>query len=140
MNRVLPSKDVDGLHEQNLSQLNRGNVDDAFVPCAARGCLELIKTTGVTLNGLRSVVVGSSILVGKPVAALLQRHNCLVTLCNKKTENLRDICNQADLLVVAIGNAKFIKGNFIKKGAVVIDVGINFGNYLFIFIFSYINE
>jgi 5,10-methylene-tetrahydrofolate dehydrogenase/methenyl tetrahydrofolate cyclohydrolase len=128
LNRVLPCKDVDGLHTQNWLNLDRGCLTDVYIPCVARGCVELIKSTQLQIKGLRTVVVGTSQLVGKPIAALLRHEQALVTSCNKKTRDLVKACQEADCLVVAIGHAQYVKENFVKKGAIVIDVGINYGN------------
>ncbi len=126
--RVMPEKDVDGLHYINAGKVLYGNHQgDAFVPCAARACHELIKSTSSSVVGKHAVIVGASLLVGSPLANILKNENATVTLCQNKTQNLEEICRSADILVVAIGNPKFITRNYIKDGAVLIDVGINYG-------------
>ncbi len=126
--RVMPEKDVDGLHYVNAGKVLYGNHEgDAFIPCAARACYELIKSTGTSVVGKHAVIVGASVLVGSPLANILKNENATVTLCHNKTRNLEEICKSADILVVAIGNPKFITRNYIKNGAVLIDVGINYG-------------
>ena len=126
--RVLPEKDVDGLHYINAGKVLYGiQSDDAFIPCAARACHELIKSTGEAIAGKHVVIVGASLLVGSPLANILKNENATVTLCHNHTQNLEVICRNADILVVAIGNQNFVKGSFVKEGAIVIDVGINYG-------------
>ena len=118
-----PSKDVDGLHPQNIGALFAGVA--GLQPCTPRGCMRLIAETGVRVEGAKAVVVGRSNLVGKPVAGLLLAANATVTLTHSKTQDLPSICREADILVVAVGRAKLIPGTSIKPGAVVIDVGMN---------------
>lgn len=118
-----PRKDVDGFHPDNLGRLLMG--DPRFVPCTPAGVMRLLKEDGVEVEGKHAVVLGRSNIVGKPVAVLLTAANATVTLCHSKTQNLPDIIRQADILVAAIGRAKFVKGDWIKPGAVVIDVGMN---------------
>ena len=118
-----PSKDVDGLHPQNIGALWAGIA--GLQPCTPRGCMRLIAETGVKVEGAKAVVVGRSNLVGKPVAGLLLAANASVTLTHSKTQDLPAICREADILVVAVGRAKLIPGTSIKPGAVVIDVGMN---------------
>jgi methylenetetrahydrofolate dehydrogenase (NADP+) / methenyltetrahydrofolate cyclohydrolase len=120
---VAPDKDVDGFHPFNLGRLFAGH--PTFVPCTAAGVLELVRGTGVELSGARAVVVGRSNLVGKPTALLLLHEHATVTLCHSRTRDLAGICREADILVVAIGRREFVRGDWIKPGAVVIDVGIN---------------
>jgi methylenetetrahydrofolate dehydrogenase (NADP+)/methenyltetrahydrofolate cyclohydrolase len=96
-----------------------------LVPCTPRGCLRLLDESGVTLEGARAVVVGRSNIVGKPIAALLLARNATVTLAHSKTRELAALCREADVLVAAVGRAKMIRGEFIKPGATVIDVGVN---------------
>ena len=121
MARVSPDKDVDGFHVQSAGRLMVG--ERGFVACTPRGIIELIKSTGVSIAGKRAVVVGRSNIVGKPVSLLLLNENATVTICHSKTQELDKVCAQADILVAAIGRPEFIRGNFIKEGAVVIDVG-----------------
>ncbi|RNA37762.1 C-1-tetrahydrofolate cytoplasmic-like [Brachionus plicatilis] len=125
VNTVSPNKDVDGLHYANAGKILHGQVDKAFVPCTPKGCLELIKSTGVDLKGKNAVVVGRSKLVGSPMANLLKLNDCTVTICHSKTVDLPTICRSADILVVGIGKPKFVKSDWVKPGAVVVDCGIN---------------
>ncbi|KAG0372932.1 tetrahydrofolate synthase, partial [Mortierella sp. AD032] len=120
-----PKKDVDGFHAINIGHLSKRASEPAFVPCTPKGVIELIKSTGVTMSGKKAVVVGRSDIVGTPVFSLLTKNNCTVTLCHSKTTNLPEVVKTADILVVAIGSAEFVKGEWIKEGAVVIDVGTN---------------
>jgi methylenetetrahydrofolate dehydrogenase (NADP+)/methenyltetrahydrofolate cyclohydrolase len=117
------NKDVDGFHPVNVGNLLIG--DDALIPCTPAGIIELLKRKGIVIAGRHAVVIGRSNIVGKPVSMLLLRENATVTLCHSKTENLKDICRQADILVAAVGRAKMIGGDYVKPGAAVIDVGIN---------------
>jgi methylenetetrahydrofolate dehydrogenase (NADP+) / methenyltetrahydrofolate cyclohydrolase len=118
-----PAKDVDGLHPMNLGLLAQGK--PAFVPCTPKGCMRLLRDAGAELAGARAVVIGRSVLVGKPVAMLLSNANATVTLCHSKTRDLADEVRRADIVVAAIGKPEMIKGDWIKDGAYVIDVGIN---------------
>ena len=118
-----PAKDVDGLHVVNAGRLVAGL--DAMVPCTPLGCMMLIKDCRDALKGLRALVVGRSILVGKPVASLLLAEHCTVTIAHSRTRDLAEECRRADILVAAVGRAKMIAGDWIKPGATVIDVGIN---------------
>jgi methylenetetrahydrofolate dehydrogenase (NADP+)/methenyltetrahydrofolate cyclohydrolase len=120
---VDPKKDVDGFHPVNVGALWSGT--PGLVPCTPRGCLRLLDEAGVSLDGARAVVVGRSNIVGKPVAALLLARNATVTLAHSKTRDLPALCREADVLVAAVGRAKMIRGDFIKPGATVIDVGVN---------------
>ena len=120
---IAPEKDVDGLTLQNVGALVAGM--DGMVPCTPQGSLILIKSVIENLNGLHAVVIGRSLLFGKPMAQLLLQENCTVTIAHSRTHNLKEICRQADILVAAVGRAKMVKGNWIKQGACVIDVGIN---------------
>ena len=99
--------------------------NDGFIPCTPKGCMELIKSTDVEIRGKHAVVIGRSKLVGTPMAALLKLADATVTLCHSKTVNLPEVCRTADILVVAIGKANFVKADWVKPGAVVIDCGIN---------------
>jgi methylenetetrahydrofolate dehydrogenase (NADP+)/methenyltetrahydrofolate cyclohydrolase len=118
-----PQKDVDGFHPVNVGALWAGQ--SGLVPCTPRGCLRLLDESGVKLDGARAVVVGRSNIVGKPVAALLLARNATVTLAHSKTRDLPTLCREADVLVAAVGRTKMIRGDFIKPGAAVIDVGMN---------------
>ncbi len=118
-----PSKDVDGFHPLNVGLLQQGR--PWLVPCTPAGILELLRRESPAIEGRHAVVVGRSEIVGKPMAALLLAANATVTIAHSKTGNLPDICRQAEILVVAIGRPRFITGDFVRPGAVVIDVGIN---------------
>ena len=118
-----PRKDVDGLHVENVGALWNGA--EGLVPCTPLGCVLLLKDRLGDLSGLNAVVVGRSALVGKPIAALLLAENCSVTIAHSKTKDLPAVCRQADILVAAVGRPEMIKGNWVKPGATVIDVGIN---------------
>ncbi|MCD8108238.1 MAG: bifunctional methylenetetrahydrofolate dehydrogenase/methenyltetrahydrofolate cyclohydrolase FolD [Oscillospiraceae bacterium] len=120
---INPKKDVDCFHPVNVGKLVTGSAD--FAPCTPAGVMELIKSTGTEVAGKRCVVVGRSNIVGKPMAMLLLQANGTVTICHSKTENLGDVCREADILVAAVGKPKLITGDMIKPGAVVIDVGMN---------------
>lgn len=120
-NRISPEKDVDGLTDLNTGKFYRG--EKAFVPCTPRSALELIKSTNCDIKGKKAVVLGRSNIVGKPMFQLLLNENATVTVCHSKTVNLKEICSEADILVVAIGKPKFVDNSFVKEGAVVIDVG-----------------
>lgn len=118
-----PKKDVDGLHPMNMGNLLLN--EDGFIPCTPLGIMALIHQTGISIQGKRAVVLGRSPLVGNSVAQLLMRENATVTICHSKTVDLEARCKEADILVVAIGRPKMVTKDYIKKGAVVIDVGIN---------------
>jgi len=118
-----PAKDVDGLHPMNAGRLMAGI--PALVPCTPLGCLKLIRSEIRDISGLEAVVVGRSILVGKPVAQLLLSANATVTLAHSRTRDLASVCRRADILVAAVGKPRMIRGDWIKPGAIVIDVGIN---------------
>ena len=120
---ILPEKDVDAFHPYNVGKIMIGDFD--FLPCTPAGVMELIKKAGVSVSGKNCVVVGRSNIVGKPQSMLLLKENGTVTICHSKTENLADFTKKADILVVAVGRAEMIKGDMIKPGAVVIDVGMN---------------
>src|SRR5579863_5720387 len=120
-----PTKDVDGFHVQNVGQLWSGGLERALVPCTPYGCLLLLRDVMPDLGGAEAVVLGRSNIVGKPMAALLLSENCTVTVAHSKTRDLPAVTKRADLLVAAIGRPEFVRGDWIKPGAVVIDVGIN---------------
>ncbi|KAI4803657.1 hypothetical protein KUCAC02_025320 [Chaenocephalus aceratus] len=124
-NAVAPEKDVDGLTSINAGKLSRGDLGDCFIPCTPNGCMELIRQTGVSVAGKKAVVVGRSKIVGAPMHDLLLWNNATVTTCHSKTTDLPGEVGRADILVVGIGKAEMVKGEWIKKGAVVIDCGIN---------------
>ncbi len=123
INRIDPRKDVDGFHPVNVGKLSIGL--PTFVPCTPAGVLELVKRTGISIAGKKVVVLGRSNIVGKPAALLFLRENATVTICHSRTENVQAECAQADILVVAVGRPKLVKREWVKPGAVVIDVGIN---------------
>ena len=118
-----PMKDVDGFHPVNVGRLSLGL--PALTPCTPAGCVMLAKTVRASLAGFNAVVIGRSNIVGKPVAQLLLAENATVTIAHSKTRGLPDLCRSADILVAAIGKAEFVRGDWIKPGATVIDVGIN---------------
>jgi len=124
-NAVLPSKDVDGLHDINAGRLSRGDLLKSFQPCTPRGCMRLIHSTGINVEGKHAVVIGRSRIVGVPMASLLTWAHATVTLCHSRTKDLESIVKQADILVAACGQKHLVKGSWIKPGAVVIDCGIN---------------
>ena len=120
-----PSKDVDGFHPINAGRLATGNPAEALVPCTPQGCLLLIKEHVPSLVGLKAVVVGRSNIVGKPVASLLLAEHCTVTIAHSRTRDLAGECRAADIVVAAVGRPRLVKGDWLKPGATVIDVGIN---------------
>jgi methylenetetrahydrofolate dehydrogenase (NADP+) / methenyltetrahydrofolate cyclohydrolase len=120
-----PAKDVDGFHPINVGMLHLGR--PALVPCTPAGVIRLIESTGEPIEGKHAVVIGRSDIVGKPVAALLLQRNATVTICHSRTRDLQAIARQADILVAAIGKARFVSAEMVKPGAIVIDVGINRG-------------
>ncbi len=121
--KILPGKDVDGFHLINAGHMLTGT--EGVVACTPRGALYMIKQTGLDLNGKEAVVIGRSNIVGKPMAMLLLRENCTVTMCHSRTKNLAEHTRRADILVAAVGKAGFVTADMVKPGAVVIDVGIN---------------
>ena len=121
--RILPEKDVDGFHPVNKGLLSSGM--QCLCPCTPLGCLEILKRSGISVAGKSAVVIGRSDIVGKPAAALLLAENATVTITHSKTQDLPRVCSQADILIAAIGKEGFVTKEFIKPGAVVIDVGIN---------------
>jgi methylenetetrahydrofolate dehydrogenase (NADP+)/methenyltetrahydrofolate cyclohydrolase len=120
---ISPKKDVDGFHPQNVGALVIGQ--QGFVSCTPAGIIQLLKRSGIGIEGKHCVVVGRSNIVGKPMALLMLRENATVTVCHSRTANLQEICSQADILIVAIGKPQFIGGEYVKEGAAVIDVGIH---------------
>lgn len=123
INAIRPDKDVDAFHPENVGHIMIG--DFSFLPCTPAGVMELIAETGVDVCGKSCVVIGRSNIVGKPMAMLLLHKNGTVTICHSRTKNLAEICSKADILVAAVGKAKFVTPDMIKEGAVVIDVGMN---------------
>ncbi len=120
---ILPVKDVDGFHPVNVGNLSSGY--ESNIPCTPLGCYLLLKKVEKNLNGKHVVVIGRSNLNGKPMTQLLLKENCTVTITHSKTEDLKAECNRADIIIAAVGRAKLVKGDWVKKGAIVIDVGIN---------------
>ena len=120
---ISPEKDVDGFHPTNVGKLYIGL--DTFIPCTPKGVIEILKRYNISISGKNAVVIGRSNIVGKPVAALLMKENATVTIAHSKTQNLPELVKNSDIVVSAIGKPKFVKGEWIKEGAVVIDVGIN---------------
>ncbi len=120
---ISPAKDVDGFHPENVGRLVIG--EKGFVSCTPAGIIQLLKRSGIEISGKNCVVIGRSNIVGKPMALLMLRENATVTIAHSKTENLKEVCKGADILIVAIGKPQFITADYIKEGAVVIDVGIH---------------
>ncbi|MEO5358299.1 MAG: bifunctional methylenetetrahydrofolate dehydrogenase/methenyltetrahydrofolate cyclohydrolase FolD [Nitrospirae bacterium YQR-1] len=123
MHRISPLKDVDGFGPDSLGRLVLD--EPGFLPCTPHGCIKLIEAYGVDCQGKNAVIVGRSVIVGKPVSLLLLRKNATVTVCHSKTANLKEVCLTGDIVVAAVGKAEMVKGDWIKPGATVIDVGIN---------------
>ena len=120
---ILPEKDVDGFHPINVGNLSSGY--DSKIPCTPLGCFLLLKEVEKNLSGKHAVVIGRSNLNGKPMAQLLLKENCTVTITHSKTKDLKSQCNKADIIIAAVGKPKLVKGDWVKKNAIVIDVGIN---------------
>jgi methylenetetrahydrofolate dehydrogenase (NADP+)/methenyltetrahydrofolate cyclohydrolase len=123
LDAVAPLKDADGFHPYNMGRLVEGTA--MFTPCTPKGIMKMIESTGVAIEGKRAVVVGRSNIVGKPTALLLMHRNATVTVCHSKTRDLPAVCREAEILVVAIGKARFLTGDMVRAGAVVVDVGVN---------------
>ncbi len=123
INAIHPKKDVDGFNPINVGNLASGY--DAIIPCTPLGCLHLIKKIEKNLSGKHAVIIGRSNLNGKPMAQLLLRENCTVTIVHSKTKDLKAECQKADILVAAVGKANLVKGDWVKKDSIIIDVGIN---------------
>lgn len=123
LDAVSPLKDADGFHPYNMGRLVEGV--PMFTPCTPKGVIKMIESTGVAIEGKRAVVVGRSNIVGKPAALLLMHRHATVTVCHSKTRDLPAVCREAEILVVAIGKAKFVTANMVRDGAVVVDVGVN---------------
>ncbi len=123
INTISPDKDVDAFHPVNVGKIMIGTYD--FLPCTPAGVMVLLEKSGISVCGKECVVVGRSNIVGKPQAMLLLHQNGTVTVCHSRTENLKEVCRRADILVVAVGRADFITGDMVKPGAAVIDVGMN---------------
>jgi methylenetetrahydrofolate dehydrogenase (NADP+)/methenyltetrahydrofolate cyclohydrolase len=120
---VSPDKDVDGFHPYNVGRLTVG--DPIFSPCTPHGVIVLLEHYGIKMDGMNAVVVGRSNIVGKPVALMLISRNATVTVCHSRTKDLKERCREADILIVAAGRPRMIRGDMVKEGAVVVDVGIN---------------
>ena len=127
LDAIHPDKDADGFHPVNVGKLSIAshNDENLLIPCTPYGCLIMLKKLDINLEGKNAIVIGRSNIVGKPMAQLLIKESCTVTIAHSKTKNLPNVCQNADIVIAAVGRAKMIKGNWIKKGAVVIDVGIN---------------
>lgn len=125
INAIPPEKDVDGFSPLNVGRLQLG--EECFLPCTPAGCLRMIESTGTAVAGKNAIVIGRSNIVGKPMALLLLAQNATVTVCHSKTQDLAAICRGADLLIAAVGRQGFVQADWVKPGAVVIDVGINRG-------------
>lgn len=123
INAILPEKDVDAFHPVNVGKIMIGDFD--YVPCTPAGVMALLEEAQIDVSGKRAVVIGRSNIVGKPQAMLLLHKNATVTICHSKTQHLEEITRQADIIVVAIGKARFLRGDMVKDGVVVIDVGMN---------------
>ena len=123
INSILPEKDVDAFHPQNVGKIMTGDYD--FLPCTPAGIMEMLKYENIEVEGKTCVVIGRSNIVGKPMSMLLLHKNGTVTICHSKTKNLKEVCRSADILVAAVGRPNFVTEDMVKDGAVVIDVGIN---------------
>lgn len=121
--RISPEKDVDGFHPISVGRMMTGQ--DTFLPCTPHGIVELVKETNLDISGKHVVVIGRSNIVGKPVGQLFLNENATVTYCHSKTQNMKELSKLADILIVAVGRPKMITADYIKEGAVVIDVGVN---------------
>lgn len=123
INTIIPEKDVDAFHPENVGHIMIG--DYKFLPCTPAGVIEMLDQSGIEIDGKNCVVIGRSNIVGKPMSMLLLKRNGTVTICHSRTKNLAEICRNADILVAAVGKANFVTADMIKDGAVVIDVGMN---------------
>ncbi len=124
MDKISPEKDVDGLNSVNMGKLFMG-VEEGMVPCTPLGIMALLKAHSIHPSGMQAVILGRSLIVGRPIAALLLHANATVTILHSKSKNGIEICQQADLIIAALGSPLYLKSNMVKKGAIVIDVGIN---------------
>ena len=127
LDSIDPSKDADGFHPLNVGKLSISSKNDEnlLIPCTPYGCLIMLKGLNIDLKGKHAIVIGRSNIVGKPMAQLLLKESCTVTIAHSKTVNLPELCNEADILVAAVGRPEIVRGNWIKNGAIIIDVGIN---------------
>jgi len=126
LDKISPEKDVDGLHPANIANLALRGRDPRFIACTPHGCLKLIQSVKEDLSGLKACVIGRSNIVGMPMFLLLQNANATVTLCHSRTQDIESIVRESDIVVAAIGKAQYVKGEWIKEGAIVIDVGIQY--------------
>ncbi len=127
LDSIHPNKDADGFHPLNVGKLSisKSNNENLLIPCTPLGCLIMLKDVGINLSGKNAVIIGRSNIVGKPMAQLLVKESCTVTVAHSKSINIENICRSADILVVAIGKPEVVKSNWVKDGAIIIDVGIN---------------
>ncbi len=127
LDSINPDKDADGFHPLNVGKLSISSkiIDDLLVPCTPLGCLIMLKSLDLNLEGKHAVVVGRSNIVGKPMAQLLIKESCTVTIAHSRTKNIEDLCRRADIIIAAVGKPNFIKNNWVKDNVVIIDVGIN---------------
>ena len=127
LDSIHPNKDADGFHPLNVGKLSisKSNNQNVLIPCTPLGCLIMLQDEGIDLSGKNAVIIGRSNIVGKPMAQLLIKESCTVTIAHSKTINIENICRSADILVVAIGKPEVVKSNWVKDGAIIIDVGIN---------------
>lgn len=125
LNLIKPEKDVDAFHPENVGHIMIGDFN--FLPCTPAGIMEMLKSENISLDGKHCVIIGRSNIVGKPMAMLMLKENATVTVCHSHTANLKDIVKQADVIVAAVGKAKFVTADMVKDGAVIVDVGINRG-------------
>lgn len=123
LDQICPDKDVDGFHPMNVGELGIGR--NRLVPCTPYGCIKMLELAGIEIKGKKAVIIGRSNIVGKPMFNLLLQRDATVTVAHSKTQNLPEVCREADILVAAIGKPKFVTREYVKPGAVVIDVGIN---------------
>jgi len=127
LDSIRPDKDADGFHPLNVGKLSIASHTDEnlLIPCTPYGCLLMLRDLDIDLSGKNAVVIGRSNIVGKPMAQLLIKESCTVTIAHSKTKNLPEVCKNADILIAAVGRPEMVKGSWVKKGAIVIDVGIN---------------
>ncbi|KAJ3426351.1 c-1-tetrahydrofolate synthase cytoplasmic [Anaeramoeba flamelloides] len=125
LNTISPEKDVDGFSPINMGNLCMKGREPLFVPCTPKGCIELLKRSGVNISGKKAVIVGRSNIVGLPISFLLLHENATITICHSRTKDIAKEVKDADIVIAALGAPEFVKGDWIKKGAVIIDVGIN---------------
>ena len=127
LDSIHPDKDADGFHPLNVGKLSiaSNNDENLLIPCTPYGCLLMLKGLGINLSGMNAVVIGRSNIVGKPMAQLLIKESCTVTITHSRTKDIEEVCKNADIIVAAVGKEKMVKKNWIKKDAIVIDVGIN---------------